>query len=155
MNPNKFAAIPSLHAAFPALILFFAVRRFGRRGWPVALFPAGVFFSAVYLNHHYIIDLLLAILYVAVALVLEERLFYPLLVERRNPLRRPPAGGARAPGSRAAGAAGGARVGSLRGTPDQRRGNRTAMVADQKSGSTLSNFMSSTVCSKRSSSRAW
>lgn len=91
LNPNKFAAIPSLHAAFPSLILYFALRRFGRKALPVALFPAGVFFSAVYLNHHYVIDLLLAILYVAGAVAVQERILYPLLVERRNPLRPRPA----------------------------------------------------------------
>jgi formylglycine-generating enzyme required for sulfatase activity len=90
LNPNKFAAVPSLHAAFPTLILYFSLRRFGRKAWPVALFPAGVFFSAVYLNHHYIIDLLLAILYVAGAVWLQERVLFPLLVEKRNPLRRAP-----------------------------------------------------------------
>ena len=83
LNPNKFAAVPSLHAAFPLLILYFAVRRFGRKAWPVALFPAGVFFSAVYLNHHYVIDLILAIFYVTAALLVQEYLLYPLLIERR------------------------------------------------------------------------
>ena len=90
LNPNKFAAVPSLHAAFPTLILYFALRHFRWKALPVALFPAGVFFSAVYLNHHYIIDLLLAIVYVAGAVIVQEKLLFPLLVERRNPFRARP-----------------------------------------------------------------
>jgi hypothetical protein len=87
LNPNKFAAIPSLHSAFPLLILIHALRRFGRRALPVALFPIGVWCSAVYLNHHYLIDILLAVLYVVAADALVGFLVFPLLFER-GPLRR-------------------------------------------------------------------
>ena len=87
LNPNKFAAIPSLHSAFPLLILLHSLRRFGKRAWPVALYPLGVWGSAVYLNHHYVIDILLAIVYVAGAMILCERLLFPA-VFLRGPLRR-------------------------------------------------------------------
>ncbi|MDM7916481.1 MAG: phosphatase PAP2 family protein [Candidatus Eisenbacteria bacterium] len=86
LNPNKFAAIPSLHSAFPLLIFLHAMRRFGRRALPVALFPLGVWFSAVYLNHHYLIDILLAIAYVLAADLLVRRVLFPRLFER-GPLR--------------------------------------------------------------------
>ncbi|CAF1524714.1 unnamed protein product [Adineta steineri] len=44
-NANVFAAIPSLHAAYPTITdLFF--------------FTFGVWFSAVYSGHHYVIDVL-------------------------------------------------------------------------------------------------
>jgi hypothetical protein len=82
LNPNKFAAIPSLHSAFPLLIFVYAARRFGRRAWPLFLYPAGVWFSAVYLNHHYLIDILLAMGYVAVAVFLTNRILYPVFFER-------------------------------------------------------------------------
>ena len=81
LNPNKFAAIPSLHSAFPLLILIHAVRRFGVRALAVALFPLGVWGSAVYLNHHYIIDVLIAIIYVLVANLVTDKLVYPLIFE--------------------------------------------------------------------------
>lgn len=86
LNPNKFAAIPSLHSAFPLLILIHALRRFGKRAMPVALYPIGVWCSAVYLNHHYLIDIILAVLYVAAADALVGFVIFPFLFER-GPLR--------------------------------------------------------------------
>jgi hypothetical protein len=87
LNPNKFAAIPSLHSAFPLVIFLFCLKRFGRRAWPVALYPLGIWFSAVYLNHHYIIDIVLAWIYVGVCVGISERWLYPALFVR-GPLRR-------------------------------------------------------------------
>ena len=87
LNPNKFAAIPSLHSAFPLLILIHAWRRFRRRALPVAIYPAGVWASAVYLNHHYVIDIAIAVLYVLGATWVTDRVVYPRLF-RRGPFRR-------------------------------------------------------------------
>jgi inositol phosphorylceramide synthase catalytic subunit len=57
-NANIFAAIPSLHAAYPVVLLYFGIRR--RMGWVNLLFfifLSGIWFAAVYSGHHYIIDL--------------------------------------------------------------------------------------------------
>ncbi len=55
-NPNVFGAMPSLHAAYPVLVLW----QVWHRGWAwragAAAFAALVCFSAVYLTHHYILD---------------------------------------------------------------------------------------------------
>jgi inositol phosphorylceramide synthase catalytic subunit len=91
LNPNKFAAIPSLHSAFPLIILIFCLKRFGKRAWPVALYPLGIWFSALYLDHHYLIDITLAWCYVAVCVTVSERWLYPALFVR-GPLRRALAG---------------------------------------------------------------
>src|SRR5258705_179520 len=59
-NANIFAAIPSLHAAYPIVVLYFGIRR--RMGWMNVLFfifLSGIWFAAVYSGHHYIIDLLI------------------------------------------------------------------------------------------------
>lgn len=88
LNPNKFAAIPSLHSAFPLLILIHAARKFGLRALPIALFPLGVWGSAVYLNHHYIIDVLIAIIYVLGANLVTDKLIYPLIFEWGRSKRR-------------------------------------------------------------------
>jgi membrane-associated phospholipid phosphatase len=60
LNPNKVAAFPSLHQAFPVLGLFYAARLFGARAWPLltplALWCLLVCFSIVYLGEHYVID---------------------------------------------------------------------------------------------------
>jgi hypothetical protein len=71
-NPNRFAAFPSLHAAFPAVAAVYAWSRFrwlsiGLIGW-----TAGVVLSIVYLGEHYVVDALDAFLYVAVATLLVE-----------------------------------------------------------------------------------
>jgi membrane-associated phospholipid phosphatase len=55
-NPNVFGAMPSLHAAYPVLVLWHV----WHRGWAwrigAAAFAALVCFSAIYLTHHYILD---------------------------------------------------------------------------------------------------
>ena len=72
LNPNQFAAFPSLHAAFPALAAVYAWRRY--RALSVALigWTAAVMFSIVYLGEHYVVDALDGFLYVAVATILVQ-----------------------------------------------------------------------------------
>ena len=55
-NPNVFGAMPSLHAAYPTLVVW-QVWRLGK-AWRVGTgaFAGLVAFSAVYLQHHYILD---------------------------------------------------------------------------------------------------
>jgi membrane-associated phospholipid phosphatase len=58
LNPNEYAAMPSLHAAFPLLGALFALRLWGRRAWPTLLYTGGVWLSIVYLGEHYIVDVI-------------------------------------------------------------------------------------------------
>ena len=56
---NVFAAIPSLHSAYPVLCLLFG--RHLKSAWlnvGFLIFIAGVWFAAVYTRHHYLIDAL-------------------------------------------------------------------------------------------------
>ena len=55
-----------------------------RAALPVAIYPLGVWGSAVYLNHHYIIDIALAVLYVVGANILTDRMLFPLLFGRNT-----------------------------------------------------------------------
>ncbi len=59
-NSNVFAAIPSLHAAYPLISLFFALR-YHYTKWAIffSFLTIGIWFAAVYSQHHYVIDLLL------------------------------------------------------------------------------------------------
>lgn len=71
-NPNRFAAFPSLHAAFPALAAVYAWSRYrwlsiALIGWTIC-----VVLSIVYLGEHYVVDALDGFLYVAVAALLVE-----------------------------------------------------------------------------------
>src|SRR3954470_1497444 len=66
---DVFGAIPSLHAAYPvmAAVLAFRTRELGWARWPATGYAALMCFSAVYLQHHYVIDVLLGLGYGAIA----------------------------------------------------------------------------------------
>jgi len=81
-NSNHFAAIPSLHGAYPLVLVFFAYQKFQRGlGW-LLLYPLAVWFAAVYLNQHYVIDLIIGALYIPVAYVIATHVLYPKLFAR-------------------------------------------------------------------------
>jgi hypothetical protein len=77
-SADVFGAIPSLHVAYP-LLTYLHGRELGKRWLDAASF--GLFllvcFAAVYLDHHYVLDVLLGVLYTVVAwrvdLALERR----------------------------------------------------------------------------------
>jgi membrane-associated phospholipid phosphatase len=77
-NPNKFAAFPSLHAAFPMLAAVYAWQRYKVLALGLALWSLAVVVSIVYLGEHYVVDALVSVLYVAVATIVVE------LVSRRR-----------------------------------------------------------------------
>jgi len=70
LNPNMVAAIPSLHAAYPFLVLLFALRFFGRRGLVVAPYVLAVWLAVIYLGEHYAIDVILGAAYAGMAFAL-------------------------------------------------------------------------------------
>lgn len=58
-NSNIFAAFPSLHASYPVIVLFFGLKN--KMGWVNILFillVLGIWFGAIYSNHHYLIDII-------------------------------------------------------------------------------------------------
>jgi membrane-associated phospholipid phosphatase len=63
---SVFGALPSLHCAYPLLLVIQGWRSFGPKLRAVALaYYAAMVFSAVYLDHHWIIDALLGSAYAA------------------------------------------------------------------------------------------
>lgn len=74
IEPNPFAAIPSLHAAYAWVVSLYAIKIKRIKALPILIFPLGVWFSAVYLGEHYIIDLLVGVAYSTVAYFLAEKL---------------------------------------------------------------------------------
>ena len=59
-NANVFAAIPSLHSAYPVILLYFASKK--KKWWLTLLCfidVIGIWYAAVYSMHHYIIDVIL------------------------------------------------------------------------------------------------
>ena len=75
-NSNVFAAVPSLHAAYMLVATIYAI--ISRQSkLCIAIFAficIGIWWTAVYSTHHYIIDVLLGILTTIVALLILERL---------------------------------------------------------------------------------
>lgn len=62
-NANVFAAVPSLHAAYMVVALAYAVMGRCKR-WLIGLFAfimVGIWWTAVYSGHHYLIDVMLGI----------------------------------------------------------------------------------------------
>ncbi len=62
-NSNVFAALPSLHSAYTLVAFIYAVRSRAGLGWTVtlAVITIGIWFTAVYTSHHYIIDVICGI----------------------------------------------------------------------------------------------
>ena len=83
-NPNRFAAFPSLHAAFPALAAMYAWSRYRWLAIGLLIWSACVWVAIVYLGEHYIVDALAGLVYALVALVIVE-----LVARRRARLARP------------------------------------------------------------------
>ena len=62
-SSNVFAAMPSLHSAYPLLVLYYGLRN--RMGWMNILFiiiTIGIWCAAIYTGHHYVLDVLAGIL---------------------------------------------------------------------------------------------
>lgn len=59
-NSNVFAAMPSLHSAYTLIAFVYALRSRSPLGWRIVLgvVTAGIWFTAVYSSHHYILDVL-------------------------------------------------------------------------------------------------
>jgi membrane-associated phospholipid phosphatase len=69
-SANVFGAMPSLHVAYP-MSTCLALVGMKRRWWlPVAVFVAVVSFAAIYLQHHYILDVIVGALCALVAFLL-------------------------------------------------------------------------------------
>ncbi len=63
---NPVAALPSLHAAYPMLLVLFFWGMAGRWRWLLPLYPLAMAFSLVYTGEHYVFDILLGWLYATV-----------------------------------------------------------------------------------------
>ena len=90
LNPNKVAAFPSLHAAFPFLSFLTLRPLFPRASWLALGWCVLVWVSAVYLGEHYVVDILGGVLLAWGAWVVTMRVIVPRvsLLHRKAANRR-------------------------------------------------------------------
>ncbi|MEZ0483141.1 phosphatase PAP2 family protein [Fibrella aquatica] len=61
-SSNVFAAMPSLHSSYPVIVLYYGLKnRLGLVNVLFAIVMVGIWFSAVYTSHHYVLDVLAGI----------------------------------------------------------------------------------------------
>ena len=79
-NANVFAALPSLHSAYLLIVLFYASKSHINKLWliVIATFLVGIWFTAVYTSHHYIVDVLCGILCAIVGILIFEKILMKL-----------------------------------------------------------------------------
>ena len=54
--------MPSLHSSYPLIVLFYGIQvKAGKWNLLFALIMCGIWFSAVYTSHHYVLDVLAGI----------------------------------------------------------------------------------------------
>ena len=70
---NSFAAMPSLHAAFPLIVFFFLFKWSKKAGIAFIPYVLGVWFSVIYLGEHYFIDVVMGALYTFVVFVVLDK----------------------------------------------------------------------------------
>jgi membrane-associated phospholipid phosphatase len=69
-SSNPVAAMPSLHTAYALFVVAFFLPRVRRRWWPLMLaYPLAMTFTLVYSGEHYMIDVLMGWIYVALVFV--------------------------------------------------------------------------------------
>lgn len=70
-SSNVFAAMPSLHSAYPVVVLYYGIKK--RLGWVnilFVIFMLGIWFSAVYTSHHYVQDVMAGLICAIVGIIL-------------------------------------------------------------------------------------
>jgi len=81
---NVFAAMPSLHSSYPVIVLYYSLKnKLGKANIFFVIVMVGIWFSAVYLSHHYIVDVLAGILCAFIGI-----LSFDLILANVMPFRR-------------------------------------------------------------------
>lgn len=74
-NANVFAALPSLHSAYPFIAMVYAMRKNVPVAWKIVtiVVAVGIWFGAVYSSHHYIIDVTCGVILSAAGILFFEK----------------------------------------------------------------------------------
>lgn len=74
---NVFGAMPSLHSAYPVVGFYYAIRMKSTKATIFFAFVmTGIWFSAVYLMHHYLVDVIAGILCAILGIILLELILF-------------------------------------------------------------------------------
>ena len=80
---NVFAAMPSLHSSYPIIVLYYGIKnRLGIVNVFFAIVMLGIWFTAVYASHHYVLDVLAGIICAGIGIAL-----YNFILSRSKPLQ--------------------------------------------------------------------
>lgn len=81
---NVFAAMPSLHSSYPVIVLYYGIKnRLGYINIFFATVTIGIWFTAVYASHHYVLDVIAGILCATLGITL-----FNLILSASNLLKR-------------------------------------------------------------------
>jgi len=81
---NVFAAMPSLHSSYPVIVLYYGLKnKLGKANIFFGIVMIGIWFSAVYLSHHYIVDVLAGILCAIIGIAVFNIILYKVTWFRR------------------------------------------------------------------------
>jgi len=73
---NVFAAMPSLHSAYPIIVMYYGLKnRVGALNILLATVMIGIWLTAVYTSHHYVVDVLAGIICATIGINLFNLLF--------------------------------------------------------------------------------
>jgi len=73
---NVFAAMPSLHSAYPIIVMYYGLKnRLGSINIVLATVMVGIWLTAIYTSHHYILDVLAGIICATIGINLFNFLF--------------------------------------------------------------------------------
>jgi hypothetical protein len=75
LNANPFAPLPSIHNAYAIIVTIYAIRIIGKKARWLFFYPFSMAFASVWLDHHYIIDILLSIVYIIIFYFLAKYIF--------------------------------------------------------------------------------
>jgi hypothetical protein len=79
VGADQVAAMPSLHAAFPFLVLLFVLKKSWRISLLVIPYVIGVWFAVVYLGEHYVADVIVGTVYATIAfLIINNKNYFNL-----------------------------------------------------------------------------
>ncbi len=94
-NPDLTASMPSLHAAYPTLVLWFCLR-YWKRLVPLAIvYCASLWFTIVYIGDHYVIDVLVGATYATLSFLVFQWIASRVTSSEPEPLREERAVGGR------------------------------------------------------------